>query len=92
MYAPTTVANDETIDAFYDSLTEAKHKCKHYYCTIIVGDMNAEGGANAYLDVSGSLGIELSERGEKKYNCASKTNFPSRTLNAKSLRRSLKDG
>ena len=54
VYAPTTLATDEIIDAFYTKLQEALDKIPKSYVVVMIGGFNAKVGQ---LDSSQSSAI-----------------------------------
>jgi exonuclease III len=52
-YAPTTDADDEEIEEFYDKLDQAYKQCKSAKIQIVMGDINAKIGRGKEVPVAG---------------------------------------
>ncbi len=66
VYAPTADSTEEEIDAFYETLQEAKAQCKSDEINIVMGDLNAKVGEGQDGKTVGQHGIdERNERGDK---------------------------
>jgi len=66
VYAPTADSSEEDIDAFYESLEEAKSQCKSGEITIVMGDLNAKVGSGTDGKTVGKFGIgERNARGDR---------------------------
>ena len=67
-YAPTTGADDDEIDNFYEKLDTAKAQCKSQDVIIVMGDFNAKIGEGREEDIIGPYGLGIrNERGERLF-------------------------
>ena len=57
VYAPTSDANDQDIEQFYDELNSAIKKCKGNEVKIVMGDFNAKVGNEADGKIVGKVGL-----------------------------------
>ena len=66
VYAPTTEADDEEFERFFDSLDELWKCCKSQETTIIMGDWNAKVGQEKTGKTVGSFGLGMrNNRGDR---------------------------
>ena len=67
-YAPTTGADDDEIDNFYEKLDTAKAQCKSQDVIIVMGDFNAKIGEGREEDIIGPYGLGIrNERGDRLF-------------------------
>lgn len=65
-YAPTSEAEDEEVEQFYESLDKGFRQCKSYEINLVMGDLNAKIGQGRVGRVVGPFGLgERNERGER---------------------------
>ena len=76
VYAPMTGSTEGEIDAFYETLEEAKSQCKPNKVNIIIGDLNAKVGSGTDGRTVGPHGTgERNECGEKWVQCCDSKNM-----------------
>ena len=65
-YAPTTDADEQKIEEFYDSLDELYSNCKSQEINILIGDFNAKVGSEKHGKTVGPHGLGMRNgRGER---------------------------
>ena len=76
VYAPMTGSTEEEIDAFYETLEEAKSQIKPSEVNIIIGDLNAKVGSETGGRTVGPHGTgEGNEQSEKWVQCCDSKNM-----------------
>ena len=66
MYAPTSKAEEEEVEQFYEDLDKAMKCLKSQDIKIVMGDFNAKVGSERVENIVGPWGIgEENERGER---------------------------
>ena len=66
MYAPTSTAEEEEVEQFYEDLDKAMKCLKSQDIKIVMGDFNAKVGSERVENIIGPWGIgEENERGER---------------------------
>ena len=65
VYAPTSAADEETMEKFYDDIDSAMKQCRHNDCVLVLGDFNAKVGSDTHGGITGNWGLgATNERGE----------------------------
>ena len=79
VYAPTSDADDDVVQEWYDSLESAMDKISKKDIMIVQGDFNAKIGRDAYINFSGFMGAFANksgnERGEEMLHFMEKHNL-----------------
>lgn len=48
VYAPTSAADEEAMEKFYDDIDSAMKQCRHNDCVLVLGDFNAKVGSDTW--------------------------------------------
>ena len=66
VYAPTSEAEEEEIEQFYEKLDNVLRQCKRHEINLVMGDLNAKIGQGRVDRVVGLFGLgERNERGDR---------------------------
>ena len=69
VYGPTTDADSDDIDSFYEKVDAAMSQCKSQDVVLVMGDSNAKVGQGKEEDIVGPHGLGTrNERGEMLVN------------------------
>lgn len=76
VYAPTTDAAEDEVDAFYEDIKEGLKKTRSEDVNIVMGDFNAKVGAGNESEVTGRWGLgERNERDDRMIQFCQEENF-----------------